>query len=474
MAGGEGAFTGNTVGAYQVRELIGTGQLAEVYRAWHLGQPQPVALKIFAPSVAANIAYVEVLREMAARASLLDAPHILRVNDFVHEGKLLYLAMPLMHESLRAVLLRSGVLPLYRAVPLLRQIASGLGAAHVAGIIHRDLKPENVLLDTEGRAFVSDFGIGRDLTPERVEHRSLGTLSSLIGTPAYMAPEQLRGQLADQRTDVYALGVIFYEMLTGAPPYSGKTIYEVAAKALTTPIVPPTRRTSGVTPLLERAMLRALTRDPAARWPTVQRFIVGLDAALPTRFDALADPAGTGDQPRRTFVTPLLAPMGADIPPVAAVEAVTDNASLSNILAQDGSVYEDERSGSSGSVVVPDLRLFKVDPLPPMPPRRHVGLLLLGIACLMLLILGAGGVLLVNAAQPSHNNAGATPTNLPATRFIITPMSTTIPTVKPTNPPAPKPTATHQPVPTATSKPTATATSIPPTATPISSVSPGQ
>ncbi len=390
MAGGDGALAGKIVGTYQVGELIGAGSLAEVYHAQHPGLSWPVALKVFSPSVAANTLYMATMRDIALRASLLNAGHILPIHSFEQGDNLLYLSMPLLHESLRAVLLRANILPLYRAVPLLRHIAYGLAAAHNAGIIHRDLKPENVLLDHEGRAFVSDFGIGRDLPPEGVERRSLTTLASLIGAPAYMAPEQLRGLPTDQRTDVYALGVIFYEMLTGTTPYSGATIYEVAAQALTRPIPPPSQRSVGITPPLEQAMLRALARDPTERWPTVQRFIVGVNAALPTQPGAPTGPDAMPERVARGFATMPISPATADAAPTM------------NLFAREGA--SDDGAQSSGAVVVPDLRLFRVDPLPPLPTRKgSSGLFLVALALLALGVLGMGGALLVNAAQSPHN-----------------------------------------------------------------------
>jgi serine/threonine-protein kinase len=464
MAEGEGTLAGSRVGAYQLGELIGAGQLAEVYQAQHPAMPQPVALKIFMPSVAANTAYMGAMHDIASRVQALKADYILPVHGFGQEGKLLYLAMPLMYESLRSVLQTTGYLPLYRAVTLLRQVATGLAAAHAADIVHRDLKPENVLLNVAGQGFVSDFGVGRDLSPESVERRSLGTLSSLIGTPAYMAPEQLRGQPADQRADVYALGVIFYEMLTGAPPYSGNTIYDVAAKALTTPIPPPSRLVAGINPLFERAILRALARDPTERWPTVQRFIVGLNATLPVRPDAAHIPG-------RSFTTmPLTPHMLGEYAPVIGDEVAIEEVSTEKFPVQSEAATADESAGSAGStgssgaLPTPDLRLFRVRSRADSPNgRRSLALLLLCAALLLLGIVGVGGALLANAAQ----SGVATPTHPPATlaptHIIIGPLNTPFPTA------TPKPTATPRPKPTATHAPTATATA---TAIPTESPTP--
>ncbi len=457
MAEGEGTLAGSRVGAYQLGGLVGAGQLAEVYQAQHPAIPQPVALKIFMPGVAANIAYMGAMHDIASRVRLLKADYILPIHGFGQEGKLLYLSMPLMYESLRSILLRTGYLPLYRAVTLLRQVATGLAAAHAANIIHRDLKPENVLLNVAGQGFVSDFGVGRDLSPESVERRSLGTLSSLIGTPAYMAPEQLRGQPADQRADVYALGVIFYELLTGTPPYSGNTIYDVAAKALTTPIPPPSQHAAGINPLLERAILRALARDPTERWPTVQRFIVGLNAALPVRPDAPHIPG-------RSFTTmPLTPHMLGEYAPVIGDEVAIDEVATEKFPAQPEAAPADESGGSSGALPTPDLRLFRVRSQSDSSNRRPFVLLLLAAALLLLGIVGVGGALLANAAQSGVPTPTQPPATLAPTHVIIGPLNTPFPTAtpKPTSPPAPRPTATHAPVPTATATATAISTESP-------------
>src|SRR6185312_3673478 len=269
---------------------------------------------------------------------------------------------------------------------------------------------------------LSDFGVGRDLSPESVERRSLGTLSSLIGTPAYMAPEQLRGQPADQRADVYALGVIFYEMLTGAPPYSGNTIYDVAAKALTTPIPPPSQQAAGINPLLERAILRALARDPAERWPTVQRFIVGLNATLPVRPDAPHIPG-------RSFTTmPLTPHMLGEYAPLIGDEVAIDEVSTEKFPVQSEAAAADESAGStegSGALPTPDLRLFRVRSRSDSANgRRSLALLLLCAALLLLGIVGIGGALLANAAQSGVATPTRPPATLAPTHVIIGPLNT--------------------------------------------------
>lgn len=465
MAGSEGPLTGRTIGAYQVGNLIGAGQLAEVYQARHHALTQPVALKVFMPRVAAHEAFASSIHRVAIHAARLGAGNILPIYSFAQEDEYLYLAMPFLRDSLRSVLLRNDRLSLYRAAPLVRQIAQGLADAHASGIIHRDLKPENVLFDDAGRAFISDFGIGRDLPQEGEERRSLGTLTSLIGTPAYMSPEQLRGQPTDERTDIYALAVIFYEMLVGTPPFSGNTIYEVASKALTTSIQPPAQFGAAIPPLFEQALMRALARDPTARWPSMRRFIAGINATLPPRLDAMGDADFLVAGIRRNLTTIPLSLTTRDAVLATADDAARAEASTPTRSANSAnSAHDSTPASASGVLPTPDLRLFHVDPLPPIVTRpRSTRLLLAGVAVLMLLALGAGGVLLANAAQSNRNKGTpqATPTATSAPTQYVLPQVTLQPTARPTatHPPAPRPTATPRPKPTATTAPSPSPTS---------------
>ncbi|HEV2460086.1 MAG TPA: serine/threonine-protein kinase, partial [Ktedonobacterales bacterium] len=158
-----------------------------------------------------------------------------------------------------------------------------LEAAHTLGLVHRDVKPENILLDAEGNALLTDFGIARPLTALRQVGvaRTLAQTGMPIGTPEYMAPEQLRGvSPLDQRVDVYALGAVLYELLTGTPPHEAASPFEVAALALSAPIVPPSQRNPEIWPALDQVVLKALAREATNRYPDMESFSAALEVAL--------------------------------------------------------------------------------------------------------------------------------------------------------------------------------------------------
>ena len=197
-----------------------------------------------------------------------------------------------MKESLRDRLLRGVPLPVEEAVQIAVQILSGLGAAHAHGVVHRDVKPENILLDDNGVAKLTDFGIARRITIQRASGGpTLAGTGLPVGTPQYMAPEQLRGEDLDQRADIYALGSVLYEMLTGLPPHIADTPYEVASLVLTTDAAPPTTRNPAIWPELEQVMLTALSRKPADRYANATSFAEALQDALLAHDIELIEPA---------------------------------------------------------------------------------------------------------------------------------------------------------------------------------------
>jgi serine/threonine-protein kinase len=261
--------------------------MAEVYRAEDLLLQREVAVKVLAAHLADNAEYADRFRSEAHRVGSLSHPHLVPVY---HAGeaevggrRLLYLVMPLLHESLRDLRRREGKLPPTEASRLVLQVADGLDAAHRSGIIHRDVKPGNVLLDMEGHPQLADFGIARELWATSPSGAAPTQTGEVVGTPEYMAPEQLRGASIDQRADVYALGAVLYELLTGRLPFDGATAYDRAAHVLHAPLTPPSVLAPDVVPAIERVVLTALARDPAERYATAGAFALALRHAFVDR-----------------------------------------------------------------------------------------------------------------------------------------------------------------------------------------------
>jgi serine/threonine-protein kinase len=270
----EGSLVGQQLGDFQLQGLLGAGGMAEVYRGFDTKLKRQVAVKILPASMANDAGYAQRFKTEAQRVAALNHPHIVPVYHFGEEGALLYHVMPILKESLRDRLDREVTLEPQDAVRLVVQIASALSVAHAAGLVHRDVKPENILLDDQGEALLTDFGIARPVMPSRVG-RAAQTLSATglpVGTPEYMAPEQLRGEPMDQRADIYALGAVLYELLTGHAPHEAETPYEVAALSLMGQIDPPSTRVPGIPQELEDVIMIALASDPAARYPDASSF----------------------------------------------------------------------------------------------------------------------------------------------------------------------------------------------------------
>ena len=233
-------------------------------------------------ALAADPEYVRRFRDEATRVSSLDHPNVVKVFAYGEERGLLYLVMPLLVESLREKMDRERLLPLSDSARLVVQVAAALDAAHAQGIVHRDVKPENILLNAQGRALLTDFGIARDEEFLRAtgSNRTLAATGLPIGTPEYMAPEQLRGVGGDARIDGYSLGVVLYELLTGSPPFQANTPYEVASLVLGGQFMPPSERNPLIWPALEHVVLRAMAADPDDRYPDMRTFALALREAV--------------------------------------------------------------------------------------------------------------------------------------------------------------------------------------------------
>ena len=279
------------LGKYAIEREIGRGGMATVYLALDQRHDRPVALKVLNPELGAMLGVDRFLAEIRITAKL-QHPNLLPLFDSGEADGLLFYVMPYVDgESLRAKLLRDKQLPVDEAVHIATAVASALGYAHRHGVIHRDLKPENILLH-DGRPLVADFGIALAVSNAGGERITQTGVS--LGTPQYMSPEQATGDRPiDGRTDIYSLGAVLYEMLTGDPPHTASTTQALIAKIVTD--VPPSVRTTRphVSVYIDAAVAGALEKLPADRWHTVEEFAEALEPERGVALPAGARTPGT-------------------------------------------------------------------------------------------------------------------------------------------------------------------------------------
>jgi serine/threonine protein kinase len=254
---------------YELVELLGTGGMSNVYKAHDQLLERNVAIKILHPHYSDDHEYIERFRHEARAAAQLSHPHIVTVIDRGEdEGRQFIVFECVDGENLKQLLARTGPLPTRRAVELACQIADGLAFAHEHGLIHRDVKPQNVLLTPDGDAKVTDFGIARSLDVDR----GVTETGTVLGTSNYLSPEQASGSPTTPLTDVYSLGVVLYELLTGEVPFPGDNFVAIAMKHVTEPPPDLLERRPDVPLRLAAAVDRALEKDPSRRFPSMSEF----------------------------------------------------------------------------------------------------------------------------------------------------------------------------------------------------------
>jgi serine/threonine protein kinase len=250
---------------YDVLRDAGQGSMGNVFKARDRETGEIVALKLLKPEIASDQAMMDRFKNELLFARKITHKNVCRVHDFNRIGGVAYTSMEFVEgESLRSVLNRFGGLPLRKGIDLAQQICSGLKEAHAQGIVHRDLKPENIMVDERGNAKIMDFGIARSMD---VLTRMTG---AMVGTPAYMAPEQVGGKPVDYRTDIYSLGLILYEIFTGTQAFHADNAVAIAMKQLNEQPVAPHEVEPGIPAPIERATMKCLEKDPAKRFQTVQ------------------------------------------------------------------------------------------------------------------------------------------------------------------------------------------------------------
>jgi hypothetical protein len=269
---------GADLGNYHILEEVGRGGMATVFKAMDLTSSREVAIKILSPYVAQEPKFKARFEQEIDVLLNLQHPNIVPVLDYGEIGAYSYIVMPFLTSGTLSQRLNQGPLPLKVAADVIHQISQALDYAHARGVVHRDLKPSNIMISDDGQALLTDFGFAR------VADKSLSlTGSALIGTPAYMSPEQCRGAEATPLSDQYALGVILYQMTTGALPYEAETPMGVVIMHATEPIPSPRNVDPDLPEDVELVILKALEKDPKKRYPSLIAFNEAVQLAVSGR-----------------------------------------------------------------------------------------------------------------------------------------------------------------------------------------------
>jgi len=294
-------------GRYRVLSHLGTGGMSEVYCATDLQLGRKVALKVLHERFAADEEFVERFKREASSAAGLQHQHVVSIYDRGECDGASYIAMEYVAgRTLKQLVHEDGPLDPARAADLTVQILRAARFAHRRGVIHRDFKPQNVIVDDEGRAKVTDFGIARAGTSDMTQ------TGSIMGTAQYLSPEQAQGHAVNQRSDLYSIGIVLYELLTGRVPFDAQSAVTIALKQVSEQPLRPSEINPTVTPELEAVVLRALAKDPAARFADADEFIAALEAAasrIPSEAAIAAAEAAAAALPAAAGVS------GATMPP---------------------------------------------------------------------------------------------------------------------------------------------------------------
>lgn len=348
-------LTGTRLGQYEIVERLGGGGMAVVYRAVQQPLGREVALKALSSELFQDEGFVKRFESEAKTLAKLDHPNILPIYDFEVLDGTAFLTMPLIKGGTLRDILNRGALDPLSAWRYLREIGDGLQHAHDAGIVHRDLKPTNVLIHSDGRAMLADFGLARGAG----QPTHLTTIGLAIGTPGYMAPEQVMGHDVDKRADIYAMGVLTFEMLTGRLPFIGSNRMEVAYATVNSPLPSAVKINPSLPDELDQLLGKVLAKNPDDR-PQSVRDLLGMMARLPQRRTAAAAPGATAP------ATPLAPSTGgvAVLPRPTTASAGPDTTQMRGVTPAAGGIHgSPPPSGSGGgSSTVRTLELMGVKP----------------------------------------------------------------------------------------------------------------
>jgi serine/threonine-protein kinase len=269
---------GSEIGPYRVTEYVGAGGMASVYKGHHTRLDRSVAIKVMHANFTHDPNFLARFEREARIVARLEHPNIIPIYDYSEVDGQPYLVMKFVEgQTLKDALRASdGPLPIETTLRLMRRIAGAIDYAHGQGVLHRDIKPSNIIIDPRGEPYITDFGLARIL------QAGASTMSAdvMLGTPQYISPEQAKGQVElDARTDLYSLGIVLYEIVTGSVPFGGDTPYAIVHDHIYSPPPRPRDRNPQITPAVDEVLLRALAKDPAERYPTATALIEEFAAA---------------------------------------------------------------------------------------------------------------------------------------------------------------------------------------------------
>ncbi len=258
---------------YEIREVLGEGGMAAIYKAWDGELDRLVVIKVIHPSLAGSKKVLRRFKQELLLTRQITHENVIRIFDIGNCDRIKFITMEYIDGvDLKKLLIDRGKFSAREALPMMRQICQGLHAAHEKGVIHRDLKPQNIMRESNGRIVVTDFGIAHS------DAQRMTATGETIGTPEYMSPEQAKGRKIDRRSDVFSLGLVFYELLTGKLPFKGANAVETKYKRVNETALAPNAVDKTIPPQISHIVMRCLEKDPSQRYPTAAAVLLDLDA----------------------------------------------------------------------------------------------------------------------------------------------------------------------------------------------------
>ncbi|MBC8336879.1 MAG: protein kinase [Anaerolineales bacterium] len=360
---------GTTLGKYKLMERLGKGGMAEVYKAHHEKLDRYITIKILHTYLSDGEEFLARFEREARAVAAFRHPSIVQIHDFDHEDDDYYMAMEFINggtlQSRMAELSRAGkYLPLEQVKRTLYQVASALDYAHKQGILHRDIKPSNILMNTENDAFITDFGIARMMS--EMQFTATG---SLIGTPTYMSPEQGKGMELDNASDIYSLGIVLFEMLTGKVPFASDTPLAIIQKHVTEPLPRPSTLRPNIPFSLEKVIFKAVEKEPQERYQTALELYTAFENALAP--EIIAQLNGS-DMPKSVDISSLPTMIEEKVDEISELPTeMMGEETIAQLLDDKPASSVDDEPASAMETVVSARDAMPVSPEPePMPEKK--------------------------------------------------------------------------------------------------------